>query len=93
MELLAGDSVHDRESVRTRALRTPGHSDAVARARSQWMADARDWVVAHPTAKLAHVSLLDAYLRAGQHNGALAEIDRFRGAAGDRYPELPFERA
>ncbi len=93
VELLAGDSVHDRESGRTRALRTPGRPDAVARARAQWVADARAWVVVHPTAKLAHVSLLDAYLRSGQHEGALAEIDRFRGVAGDRYPELPFERA
>ena len=70
-----------------------GRPDAVGRARAQWVADARAWVVAHPTAKLAHVSLLDAYLRSGEHEAALAEIDRFRGVAGDRYPELPFERA
>jgi serine/threonine-protein kinase len=92
VELLAGDSVHDRESE-GRALRTPGRGDAVARARAQWIQDARAWVVAQPTGKLAHVSLLDALLRSGYHDAALAETDRFRGVAGDRYPELPFERA
>jgi tetratricopeptide (TPR) repeat protein/tRNA A-37 threonylcarbamoyl transferase component Bud32 len=92
VELLPGDSVHSRES-QARALRTPGRPDAIARARMQWLVDARAWVVAHPGAKLAHVSLLDAYLRSGDHESALAEIDRFRGVAGDRYAELPFERA
>jgi serine/threonine-protein kinase len=92
VELLAGDSVHDRES-QGRGLRTRGRTDAIGRARAQWIQDARAWVVAHPTGKLAHVSLLDAYLRSGEHAAALAEIDRFRGVAGDRYPELPFERA
>jgi tetratricopeptide (TPR) repeat protein len=92
VELLPGDSVHDREAGQAGALRTPGRADAVARARSQWVADARAWVVAHPGAKLAHVSLLDAYLRSGAHNAALAEIDRFRAVAANRYPELPFER-
>jgi len=93
VELLSGDSVHDREAGAPRSLRGPGHADAIARARAQWVTDARTWVVAHPTAKLAHVSLLDAYLRAGEHGAALAEIDRFRSVAGARYPELPFERA
>ncbi len=93
VELLAGDSVHERESGQGRALRTPGRPKAVGRARAQWVADARAWVVAHPTAKLAHVEILDAYLRSGEHAAAFAEIDRFRGVASDRYPELPFERA
>ncbi|HET8623960.1 MAG TPA: protein kinase [Gemmatimonadales bacterium] len=92
VELLAGDSVHDRESL-GRTLRTPGRADAVARARAQWTRDARAWVVAQPTGKLAHVSLLDAHLRSGEFAAALAEVDRFRGVAGDRYPEFPFERA
>jgi tetratricopeptide (TPR) repeat protein len=39
------------------------------------------------------VSLLDAYLRSGDHAAALAEVDRFRAVAGPRHPEHPFERA
>ncbi|MGH7630113.1 MAG: hypothetical protein ACREOF_12180, partial [Gemmatimonadales bacterium] len=93
VELLAGDSVHDRGAGQNQALREPGRRDAVARARAQWVADARAWVVAHPTVKLAHVSLLDAHLRSGDQVSALAEIDRFRSVAGDRYPELSFARA
>ena len=92
VELLAGDSVHDRET-QGRGLRTRGRSDAIARARGQWIQAARAWVVAQPAGKLAHVSLLDAYLRAGDYVAAMAETDRFRGAVGERHPELPFERA
>ena len=83
IELLAGDSVSAREPGHAWAIRASGHPPALARARERWVAHARAWVVAYPTAKLAHVSLLDAYLRAGDYDPALAEIDRFRGVAGD----------
>ena len=91
VELLAADSLQARESHRS--IYPPGRPDAIARARAQWVTDARTWVLAQPAARLAHGALLDAYLRAGDLDGALAEVDRFRTVAGREYPEYPFERA
>ncbi len=91
LELLAGDSLHDREAGEAR-LRPPARSEAVAHARAQWVVNARAWVVAQPAAKMAHASLLDAYIRAGEHAAALGEVNRFGAVAGTLYPEQPFER-
>jgi eukaryotic-like serine/threonine-protein kinase len=90
VELLPGDSLHSHD---TQAPRARGSPDALARARAQWVTDARNWVLAQPTTRFAHVSLLDASLRAGDHAAALAEIDRYLAVAGEHYGEHPFERA
>jgi serine/threonine-protein kinase len=90
VELLPADSLDSRDAHAPRARGSP---DALARARAQWVTDGRNWVLAQPTTRFAHVSLLDASLRSGDHTAALAEIDRYLAVAGERYAEHPFERA
>ncbi|HEU5169773.1 MAG TPA: hypothetical protein VFU46_04510, partial [Gemmatimonadales bacterium] len=88
--LLPGDSIADNG-------RAPAGRDAlaaaIARARREWLAQARAWVVAQPGTRHAHFALLDAHARLGDHSAALTEIERFRGSSGGNYPELPFDRA
>jgi tetratricopeptide (TPR) repeat protein len=90
VELLPADSLDSRDAHAPRARGSP---EALARARAQWVTDGRNWVLAQPTTRFAHVSLLDASLRSGDHAAALAEIDRYLAVAGERYAEHPFERA
>jgi serine/threonine-protein kinase len=92
-ELLPHDSLHSRDAGDGRIPRPRGAPEALSRARAQWVSDARNWVLAQPTTRFAHVSLLDAVLRSGDHASALAEIDRYLAVAGPRYAEHPFERA
>jgi eukaryotic-like serine/threonine-protein kinase len=65
---------------------------AVARARGEALATARNWVTSQPTTLRAHGAMVDAYLASGNFGGALAEVDRFRQTAAV-HPELPFVEA
>jgi tetratricopeptide (TPR) repeat protein/tRNA A-37 threonylcarbamoyl transferase component Bud32 len=65
---------------------------AVQRARGEALTLARTWVSSQPTTIRAHGAMVNAYVSAGNYNGALAELDRFREAT-PLHPELPFVEA
>jgi tetratricopeptide (TPR) repeat protein len=65
---------------------------AVQRARSEATATARTWVSTQPTTLRAHGAMINAYVSAGNYNGALSELERFRQAT-PLHPELPFVEA
>ena len=65
---------------------------AVQRARSEALATARSWVSSQPTTLRAHGAMVNAYVSAGNYNGALSELERFRLATPE-HPELPFVEA
>jgi serine/threonine-protein kinase len=91
--LLPGDSF---AVTRTSAGRTMMDSvtvrAAVQRARSEATATARTWVSTQPTTLRAHGAMVNAYVSAGNYNGALSELERFRQAT-PLHPELPFVEA
>jgi tetratricopeptide (TPR) repeat protein len=78
----SGRSILDSATVRA----------AVQRARSEALATARSWVSSQPTTLRAHGAMVNAYVSAGNYNGALSELERFRLATPE-HPELPFVEA
>ncbi len=65
---------------------------AVARARSQALATARNWVTTQPTTLRAHAAMVDAYLVSGNYAAAMGEVDRFKQTS-PVHPEVPFVEA
>jgi serine/threonine protein kinase/tetratricopeptide (TPR) repeat protein len=65
---------------------------AVQRARGEALVSARTWVGSQPTTLRAHGAMVNAYVSAGNYNGALSELARFREAT-PLHPELPFVEA
>jgi serine/threonine-protein kinase len=93
LALLPGDSlVVARNPDFTFVLDSVGLAASVERARSAYVAAARDWVALQPVTRSAHAALVDAYVVSGQHAAALTEVDRYAGTVG-RYPERPFLEA
>jgi serine/threonine-protein kinase len=91
--LLPGDSFAvTRTSGGRPILDSTALQVAVQRARSEALATARSWVASQPTTLRAHGAMVNAYVSAGNYNGALSELERFRLATPE-HPELPFVEA
>jgi serine/threonine protein kinase/tetratricopeptide (TPR) repeat protein len=91
--LLPGDSFAvTRTSSGRPILDSATVQAAVQRARAEALATARNWVSSQPTTLRAHGAMVNAYVSAGNYNGALAELERFRLATPE-HPELPFVEA
>jgi eukaryotic-like serine/threonine-protein kinase len=91
--LLPGDSFAvTRTSTGRPLLDSATIKAAVQRARSEALASARTWVSTQPTTLRAHGAMVNAYVSAGNYNGALSELERFR-VATPLHPELPFVEA
>jgi serine/threonine-protein kinase len=65
---------------------------AVARARSEALNTARNWVASQPATLRAHGAMVSAHITAGNYQAALSEVERFREAT-PLHPELPFVQA
>jgi eukaryotic-like serine/threonine-protein kinase len=91
--LLPGDSFAVTQGVTGRALLdSTTIRAAVQRARGEALVSARSWVATQPTTLRAHGAMVNAYVTAGNYNGALSELERFRQAT-PLHPELPFVEA
>ncbi|HEU4697759.1 MAG TPA: protein kinase [Gemmatimonadales bacterium] len=91
--LVAADSFARALDTAGRPRLEPAVRTAAARrASAAAVALARGWVSAQPTTARAHAALVDAYVAAGDYDGALAEVGRFRQVAPAR-AEHPFVEA
>jgi serine/threonine protein kinase/tetratricopeptide (TPR) repeat protein len=91
--LLPGDSFAVTRTSSGRAtMDSVSRRAAVQRARTEALTTARTWVATQPTTLRAHGAMVNAYVSAGNYNGALSELERFRQAT-PRHPELPFVEA
>jgi serine/threonine-protein kinase len=91
--LLPGDSFAvTRASSGRLAMDSVAIRAVVQRARTEALTSARTWVATQPTTLRAHGAMVNAYVSAGNYNGALAELERFRQAT-PLHPELPFVEA
>jgi serine/threonine-protein kinase len=91
--LLPGDSFAvTRTSTGRPLLDSVTVSAAVRRARNEALSSARSWVTSQPTTFRAHGAMVNAYVTAGNYQGALSEVERFREIT-PLHPELPFVQA
>jgi eukaryotic-like serine/threonine-protein kinase len=91
--LLPGDSFVMTHGADGRpVLDSVARTAAARRAREASVALARSWVASQPATVRASGAMVDAYLAAGNHAGALAEVARFRQMRPE-HPELPFVEA
>jgi serine/threonine-protein kinase len=89
--LLANDSIAGQGESGAK-YDEPAVQAAVARARTESIRLAQDWVTLQPTTPRAHEALLAALLAGRDFPGAERELARFRTAA-PRYPELLVDEA
>jgi eukaryotic-like serine/threonine-protein kinase len=91
--LLPGDSLAVTRTTTGRPLMdSTTIRNAMQRARGEALLSARTWVASQPTTLRAHGAMVNAYVSAGNYNGALSELERFRQAT-PLHPELPFVEA